>query len=104
MARVIWTPAALRDLARLWAFLAPKNPHAAKRAVHAIRRGMKPLAAHPDIGRPVEQPRAGLREWLIQSGDAGYVVLYRHERNETIILAIRHGREAGYQFTHLLPR
>ena len=97
MARVVWTPAALHDITRLYEFLAPKNREAARRAVRAIREGMKRLAAHPDIGRPVEPPHADLREWLVRFGNAGYVALYRHEGDIAVILAIRHMREAGYQ-------
>ena len=36
------------------------------------------------------------REWLIGYGESGYVVLYRLEDNTTMILAVRHQREAGY--------
>ena len=35
-------------------------------------------------------------EWLIEFGDGVYVVLYRHDGDEVVILAVRHGREAGY--------
>ena len=49
MTRVIWTPPALRDVARL----------------HAFRNG-------------------------------GYVVLYRYDGGQVVILAVRHGKEAGY--------
>jgi hypothetical protein len=36
------------------------------------------------------------REWPISFGAAGYVVLYRYDRLEIVIVAVRHGREAGY--------
>ena len=36
------------------------------------------------------------REWLIDFGDSGYVVLYRLEARVAVILAVRHQREAGY--------
>ncbi len=97
MARLIWTPPALHDVARLHDFLAPKNRDAARRAVRAIRQGVKLLAAHPEIGRPVEAMPVGYREWLIRFGDGGYVTLYRYEADVVAILAVRHGREAGYQ-------
>jgi plasmid stabilization system protein ParE len=97
VARLISAPPALHDLARLHDFLAPKNRDAARRAVHAIRQGVKLLAAHPEIGRPVEAMPAGFRERLIGFGDCGYIALYRYECNMVVILAVRHGREAGYQ-------
>jgi plasmid stabilization system protein ParE len=71
--------------------------------MRAIRQGVKPLTDHPDIGRPFEPQRANVREWFIQFGETGYVVLNRHESAEAAILAVRHVREAGYQATHLDP-
>jgi plasmid stabilization system protein ParE len=97
VARVVWTPAALHDITRVHTFLVSKNRDAAQRAVGAIREGVRPLAANPNIGRPVEPPYAKLREWLIRFGDSGYVLLYRHEYDVVAILAIRHMREAGYR-------
>ena len=96
MPRLIWTPAALRDVARLRAFLLPKNPDAARRAVTAIREGVKLLADHPEAGRPRKDMPADFREWIITFGAAGYVALYRLERKQVLILAIRHGREPGF--------
>lgn len=46
------------------------------------------------MGRPVEN--AAERELMIRVGRDGYVALYRYQDNEVVILAIRHGREAGY--------
>lgn len=96
MTRLIWTPPAVRDVARLHAFLAPKNRKAARKAVRAIRQGVKALAAHPEIGRPIEEMPPEFREWFIQFGDSGYVALYRYNGELVAILAVRHGREAGY--------
>jgi len=36
------------------------------------------------------------REWLIDFGDSGYVVLYRYDGETAVILAVRHQREAGF--------
>lgn len=96
MPRRIWTPPAIRDVECLHAFLAPKNRAAARRAVRAIRQGGKALATHPEIGRPVEEMPPEFREWLIQFGDSGYVALYHYDGELVAILAVRHGREAGY--------
>ena len=96
MPRIIWTPPALRDVARLHGFLVEKNRDAARRAVGAIRQGIKALATHPEIGRPVEEMAPEFREWFIQFGDSGYVALYRYDGDLVAILAVRHGREAGY--------
>ena len=47
MPRLIWSPSALRDVQRLYRFLAPKNLDAAKRAVSAIRSGVACALQHP---------------------------------------------------------
>jgi plasmid stabilization system protein ParE len=96
MPRLKWSQSALRDVARLHDFLAPKSRDAAKRAVKAIRQGVKALGKHPQIGRPVEDLPPEFREWVIEFGSGAYVAIYRYDRKEVVILAVRHGREAGY--------
>ncbi len=83
-------------MARLHGFLAEKNRDAARRAVRAIRKGVEALGTHPEIGRPVEEMEPEFREWFIQSGAGGYVALYRYDGDLVAILALRHGKEAGY--------
>ncbi|MGD0758769.1 MAG: type II toxin-antitoxin system RelE/ParE family toxin [Candidatus Sulfotelmatobacter sp.] len=96
MPRLKWSQRALLDVDRLHAFLVPKSRDAAKRAVKAIRQGIKALGKHPEIGRPVEEMPPEFREWVIEFGNGAYVALYHYDGKEVVILAIRHGREAGY--------
>ena len=96
MSRLKWSQPALLDVARLHASLAPKSRDAAKRAIKAIRQGVKALAKHPEVGRPVEELPPEFREWVIEFGQGAYIALYHYDRKEVVILAIRHGREAGY--------
>jgi len=96
MPRLKWSQPALLDVARLHDFLAPKSPDAAKRAVAAIRQGVKLLGSHPEMGRPVEELPTEFREWIIEFGSGAYVALYHYDGKEVVILAVRHGREAGY--------
>ena len=96
MTPLIWTPAALRDVVRLQAFLAPKNREAARRAASAIRQGVRSLRAHPEVGRPVDEMPPEFRERFVRFGNGGYVVLYRYDGGQVAILAVRHAREAGY--------
>ena len=96
MPRVIWTPPALQDIERLHGFLVPKIRDAARRAVRAIRHAVKALAKHPEIGRPVPEMPPEFREWFIPFGSGGYVAIYRFDGAVVAILAVRHGREAGY--------
>jgi plasmid stabilization system protein ParE len=86
----------LLDVTRLHSFLASKSPDAASRAVKAIRQGVKILGQHPEIGRPIEDLPPEFREWVIEFGQAAYVALYRYEGKQIVVLAVRHGREAGY--------
>jgi len=96
MSRLIWSPPALLDVQRLFRFLALKNVEAAKRAVKELRQGVRVLALQPGIGRPVQDMEPQYREWMIDFGDSGYIVLYRYERNVVAILAVRHQKEVGY--------
>ena len=96
MSRLKWSQSALLDVARLYDFLAAKSPDAAERAVRAIRQGVKALGKHPEIGRPVEELPPEFREWVIEFGSGAYIALYHYDGKEVVILAVRHGREAGY--------
>jgi plasmid stabilization system protein ParE len=97
MPRLKWSPQSLRDVARLHDFLAPKSRDAARRAVQAIRQGVKLLGKHPEMGRPVEELPEAFREWVIEFGSGAYVALYRYDGNEVVILAVRHGHEADFR-------
>jgi plasmid stabilization system protein ParE len=96
MPRLKWSPNGLRDLARLHDFLASKSRDAAKRAIKAIRQGVKLLGKFLEMGRPVEEMPEEFREWIVEFGSGAYVALYRYDGKEVVILAVRHGREAGY--------
>jgi plasmid stabilization system protein ParE len=94
--RLIWSGPALANVQRLYRFLAEKNIVAAKRAGKAIREGVKILAAHPQVGKVVEDMDAVFRDWPVDFGDSGYVVRYRFDGELVTILAVRHQKEAGF--------
>ena len=96
MPRLIWAPPALLDVQRLYRFLAPKNPTAARHAINAIRAGVQILALQPEVGRPAEDMSTEYREWPIGFGDSGYVVLYRYDGQLAVVVAVRHQKEIGY--------
>jgi plasmid stabilization system protein ParE len=96
MPRLIWSPQALLEVQRLYRFLAPQNQEAAKRAVAAIRRGVKVLSLQPGIGRPVQDMDDEFRDWIIDFGDSGYVARYRLDAGDITILALRHQKEVGF--------
>lgn len=97
MPRIIVTEGAVRDLERCRHYLRQRSLEAARRAARAIAQRFSQLAIHPALGRPVSDTPE-LRELIISFGDAGYVVLYRHEPvdDAVYVLAVRHQREAGY--------
>lgn len=96
MSRLIWSPPALLDVQRVYRFLAINNADAARRAVRAIREGVKILALQPGIGRPAENMEPEYREWMIDFGNSGYIALYRYEHDVVTLLALRHQKEVGY--------
>jgi plasmid stabilization system protein ParE len=83
-------------VARLHEFLVPKSPEAARRAARAIRQAAQALAKHPEMGRPVDELPPEFRERVIEFGKGAYVALYHYDGREVVVLAVRHGREAGY--------
>jgi len=97
MPRLEWSRQARLDLIRLHAFLTPKSPDAAQRAVKAIKQGLKILGKYPEIGRPTHDFPAEFREWVIEFGQGAYIALYRFDGNKAVLLEIRHGRESGYE-------
>ena len=99
MSRLIWSEPALASVQRLYRFLAAKNPAAAQRAVRAIREGVSILAAHPQVGRIVEDMDEAFRDWPIHFGDSGYVVRYRLDGDQVTILTVRHQREVAFKTT-----
>ncbi len=96
MPHLIWSPSALLDVQRLYRFLSPQNLDAAKRAVKAIRQGVKVLEQQPGVGRPVEDMDDEFRDWIIDFGDSGYVARYRVGQIFVTVLAVRHQKEVGF--------
>jgi len=95
MPRLKWSPQSMRDVARLHDFLAPKSRDAAKRAVKAIRQGLKLLGSILKWAAPSTScPRVSRMGDRVRQ--RAYVALYRYDGKEVVILAVRHGREAGY--------
>lgn len=92
MAAVKLLPAALDDLERLVEFLRDSDPVAASETAALIFDGLRVLADHPLIGRPVAVNR---RELVIFRGRTGYLAQYSYslDSDEVLVVAIRHQRE-----------
>jgi toxin ParE1/3/4 len=87
--QIVWTAAALLDLAAIRQFIAADNPRAADRQVQLILAGVATLLQFPQIGRPGRVP--GTHELVI--GRTPYLVPYRL-RGETIEIArVLHARQ-----------
>jgi plasmid stabilization system protein ParE len=94
---VRFTPAAARDLQRLFDFLAERDMQAARRARTAIAKGMEFLCTFPFSCRKVSPEHPLLRELIISFGANGYVALFEIEDSQTVtVLAIRHQREEDF--------
>ena len=96
MPRLIWLPSGLSDVKRLYRFLSARDKEVAQRAVRTIRAGVKILSHHTEAGRAADDIGPGFREWLIDFGESGYVVLYHFDGDMAAIYAVRHQRELGY--------
>ena len=95
MGRVEVTVRALRDLERLFDFVAEADPERALGQLSSVRAAFEVLADHPLLGRVAED---GRRELVLSRGRYGYIAKYRWLPSEDVvlILAVRHQREAGY--------
>lgn len=83
--RVVWTKTALRGVWRAYDYIYEFNPPAAGRMAGALITAGDSLATFPHRGRLV--PGTGMRELV---GVSPYIMRYRVERDEVVILRVRH--------------
>lgn len=93
--RIKWLQPALEDLQRLKDFILPHNREAARRAIGVIRATVLLLNENPRIGKPVENLPDN-HDLIIPFGSAGYVLRYRIQGDTAFIIAVKHGKEAGF--------
>ena len=95
MARVVLTERALRDLERLFEYLAERDPARAAARLASVRAAFTVLQDHPRLGRPAED---GRRELVLARGRDACVAKYRWRPDDDVVLvlAVRHAREAGF--------
>lgn len=95
MARVEVSAQALRDLERLFDFVAASDPRRALAQLSSVRAAFEVLVDHPLLGRAAED---GRRELVLSRGKYGYVAKYRWlpADDVVLVLAVRHQREVGY--------
>ena len=94
---VRFTPAAAKDMQRMFDFLAEQDVKAARRARSAISKGIEFLRIFPFSCRKASSEHPLLRELIISFGANGYVALFEIEDSQTVtVLAIRHQREEDF--------
>ena len=86
---IVWSPRAVRHLARLRSVIARDRPVAAEDVAATILDSVDLLALHPGLGRAGRVP--GTRELVVQG--TPYVVPYRVRDDRLEIIAIFHGRQ-----------
>ncbi len=89
--RIRYTREALLDLQRLRAFIAEHDPQAAARVAADLVQRIEALAAHPRVGRPVDQAPAPdvLRDLITPH----HVIRYLLHDDTLHILRLWHQRE-----------
>lgn len=89
--KLVLTSGAERDVLRLYDFLEPKDPHAARDAIRTIRKGARLLEDHPKIGKRIENTE--YRELIVPFGRNAYILSYRIEKETVLVTRIWHSRE-----------
>jgi plasmid stabilization system protein ParE len=93
--KVEWLVSAILDLQRLRDFIVSHNPEAAQRAVKIIKAAVAALTANPRVGKPAED-LPDYHDIIIPFGASGYVLRYRLQGETIFIVAVKHGKEAGF--------
>jgi len=87
--KLIFSRAAVYDLVRLRDFIAQHSPETAQRVAQRLRGAIERLVDMPQIGRPIENLPAEIRELIFGK----YVVRYEVRQQSLYILRIWHGKE-----------
>ena len=92
---IVWFLEAVKDVARLRAYILKKNPSAAARAASRIKEAAQILGDNPEAGKPVED-LLPFRDLFIPFGNGNYIIRYREEINRVVIVRVRHSKEEGF--------
>jgi toxin ParE1/3/4 len=82
--RVEWRPMAREDLHSIVQPIGKDNPSRARTFGRAVRDLTKPLAQHPELGRPGRLP--GIRELVVHPN---YIVFYGLSGNDRTVQILR---------------
>lgn len=88
--KIVWAPLAADRASEIAVYLARESPEAASRWFRQVLSKVAPLRRFPNRGRQVpEMRRPDIREVVFPP----YRILYRVEKEQIVILTIRHGRQ-----------
>jgi len=89
--RLRYTADALAHLQSMHAYIAERNPAAARRVMADIRLAAVRLCDFPQLGRTAQWP--GTREWVVQGSP--YIAVYQidGDRDEILELGVFHGAQ-----------
>ncbi|HXL21312.1 MAG TPA: type II toxin-antitoxin system RelE/ParE family toxin [Candidatus Dormibacteraeota bacterium] len=78
------------ELDSIWEYITDESgsPETARRVVHSITKRFALLGKHPHIGRTRDDLRRGLRSFAVGS----FVIIYRIDGDDVLILHVLHGR------------
>lgn len=88
MRSLVWRAAARDDVAAIIAYIAERNPAAARRLLRIIEEALRPLPEHPHLFRPGRVP--GTRELVAHPN---YIVVYRVTDATIEIVSVLHARQ-----------
>lgn len=88
--KIIWSPAASRDLRHAYQYIAKDNEHAAARIADVIEHHVRYLSVFPAMGRPGRVE--GTRELPIPG--TPFIAVYQLAGDAVDIVAVMHGSRA----------
>jgi toxin ParE1/3/4 len=87
--RVFRRPRFVDDLTEAYAYLAERNAVTADRLLDEVELVIQLLSAFPEIGRPREELRPGVRSFRLRR--FRHVLFYRLDQDRVVLLRLLHG-------------
>lgn len=90
MPKIRLTASAQKDLAEIWHYIAveQQSPLNADSLADDFDERFQLIAAHPQIGEPVEHLRPGTRRSIVKKR---FLVFYQTEAEDILVLRVLHG-------------
>ena len=89
MALVVQTRTSLRDINRIWDYIAETSPQRASKFVRRIKEKLALLAENPMMGRARPELADDLRSFPVEK----YVIFYRPVEEGIIVVRVVHSRQ-----------